>query len=68
MLIVKFTTDNAAFCADTNEEADNDASQRAECARILGKLAEELENGSTVKGSVYDVNGNRVGDWRLEGD
>lgn len=40
---------------------------RREMARILQELAEDLENGSRAKGGLYDVNGDRVGQWTWEG-
>lgn len=52
---LKFDTGNAAF------DGDNEAH---EIARILRLLAEKVEAGAT-EGYVYDINGNRVGEWWL---
>lgn len=54
MLTVKIKTNNAAFSEDS----------AAECARILREIAGKLENGSSDQ-TVRDVNGNRVGEFKL---
>jgi len=46
-------TDNAAF---------QDGQKEYELARILRRVADEIEGGSTY-GVMHDVNGNRVGTW-----
>ena len=56
---IKFDTDNAAF----DDEGGGD--MRAECSRIIRELAERIENGSEERGALYDINGNRVGEWSL---
>lgn len=48
--------DNAAF------EGDNRAPA---VARILRDLADRIETGAT-DGSLFDINGNRVGQWWLD--
>lgn len=53
MVIVQFNTDNAAFSETT-----------VEVARILRKIADDIENGDTAKG-ILDSNGNRVGQWEF---
>ncbi len=53
MVIVQFNTDNAAFDEATTE-----------IARILRKIAEDVENGETAKG-ILDFNGNRIGQWEF---
>ena len=45
--------DNAAFC---------DGNREWEIARILRKIADQVENGKT-DGVIHDLNGNRVGEW-----
>ena len=62
MFTLQVQTRNAAF----------EDCQGAEVARILRALADSLE-GCHVKvgslsGILRDVNGNRVGDWKLTGD
>lgn len=53
-------TDNAAFGeAGSGENVE-------EIARILGVVAEQITNESATERGVFDVNGNRVGSWRLE--
>jgi hypothetical protein len=57
---VKFTTKidmgNAAFADDPNE-----------LARLLHNLARFVEGAadSPREGHIYDVNGNRVGEWKI---
>lgn len=58
---VEFACDNAAF--------DNDLA--SEISRILRRLADKVEEGElTVLAGKYrdikDVNGNKVGTWRLK--
>lgn len=57
MFHVKFDTDNAAF-------ADGDCIH--EIARILRDVTSRLEAGNP-EGSIYDSNGNKVGEYRLQG-
>ena len=53
--VMDIRTDNAAFADDAAPEV----------ARILRDIASRLESGSTGA-PVHDINGNRVGSWRLE--
>jgi hypothetical protein len=52
MFSIRIDTDNAAFSANPAEEI----------ARILGVIAEQVENGYQ-QGLAFDYNGNRVGQW-----
>lgn len=54
MFMVRFETDNAVF--------ENDP--QAECMRILKKIINDLDNSET-EGKIFDLNGNRVGEWKL---
>lgn len=56
MFKLTIKTDNEAFSEDPGYEI----------ARILKKIAQKLEDGDT-NGPVMDVNGNKVGQWVLEG-
>jgi len=59
MFSISFDTDNAAF-------GDGDPIvMSSEIARILHEIAEDVSHGQTG-GKVYDVNGNRIGSFRLE--
>ena len=50
--------DNAAF--------DDGNSGRTETARILSRLADQLErNPGQTEGRLLDANGNTVGQWRI---
>ena len=55
---IEFTTENAAF----NEECGG--SLEYETIRILGEICENIEIGCT-EGSIIDINGNKVGYWKL---
>lgn len=56
MFKIEFSTDNAAF----------DDAPASEVARILRKIARQVEQGDPLGGGpVHDANGNRVGHWEL---
>lgn len=55
---IEFTTENAAF----DEECGG--SLEYETIRILGEICEKIEIGYT-EGSIIDINGNKVGYWKL---
>lgn len=50
---------NAAFSGD-----DFYGPREAEIARILRKVADQVESGATY-GTMNDINGNRCGSWEL---
>ena len=60
MLVIKINTDNDAF---SSEE-----SARQELARILRKIALDLENNIDAAKSqtIFDYNGNDIGRWRFQ--
>lgn len=67
MFTVTFKTSNAAFGADGEENLSY------EIARILRKIADRAEEGHwpadhVDEGTIHDVNGNNVGDWKLTAD
>ena len=55
---IEFTTGNAAF----SEECGGNLEY--ETIRILGEICENIEIGCT-EGSIIDINGNKVGYWKL---
>lgn len=55
-LTIEFNMDNAAFEDDSGAEA----------ARILRKIAADLDNGGT-DGRCMDYHGNGVGEWEISG-
>jgi hypothetical protein len=61
--VITILTGNAAFCEDNGEETQ--AASGAEQARILRALADEIEAGGVFFRSLYDVNGNKVGEYQL---
>jgi len=59
---VKIHYDNAAFCADEDDEGLHEVAKRAEIARIIREVAERLDRGYDY-GLCRDINGNFVGRW-----
>jgi len=59
MLRLQIETDNAAFEGDA---------MRGEVARILRTVADRIESGEPTRlyQSVYDINGNACGTFRLK--
>lgn len=62
------TTFTLTINCDNTAFEDN---QGSEIARILCRLAEHVDGRSADvgrgSGAVFDANGNRVGEWRIEG-
>jgi len=63
MLKVEIKTGGAAF-RDTYSGEENDVAEAMECARLLRKIAKQMEDGAR-EGSIMDLNGNKVGRWSL---
>lgn len=59
-LKIEIQMDNAAFADDGNEGRD-------ETARLLKVVAAKLEAGSESRAGLYDINGNKVGQWAITG-
>lgn len=59
MFKVSFSTENEQFA---NGEL------RSGVASILRDIASRIENSNRESGYVYDVNGNKIGEWELEVD
>lgn len=55
---IEFTTENAAF----SEECGG--SLEYETIRILREICGKIEIGY-IEGSIIDINGNKIGDWKL---
>ena len=64
--LIQILTGNQAFCEESGEVTT--ASAGAEIARILRKLADDIETGGVLFRSLYDANGNKVGDYQLAAD
>lgn len=63
MLKIEIKTGGAAF---TNEDGEFDAYYGGfEVQRILTEIALNIQNGYET-GSCMDINGNKVGTWKLE--
>jgi len=39
-----------------------------EVARLLRMVARRVESGEEVDGNIFDLNGNRCGEWALEAE
>lgn len=63
MMKIEFTTGNAAF-TDPFTGEENNFYEAMECKRILEGICEKLEDGVT-HGSLFDINGNKIGKWSL---
>jgi hypothetical protein len=57
MFKIQFSTSNAAFEGNPTRELE-------EITRILERVSEELGGGSRG-GYIRDVNGNKIGTWKL---
>lgn len=63
MLKIEFKTGNAAF---RNEDEELDVYAVADFLKNKSnEIAEQIECGYE-KGSLIDINGNKVGDWELD--
>lgn len=58
MFELSFDTENAAF---------EDENRPCEIQRILAEVASKVANDAQA-GVVYDINGNRIGQWAIHGD
>ena len=66
MLTISFSTENAAFDCDSEDKWERDYFRNEEIKRVLKNICNQLDNGKT-SGSCMDINGNKVGTWKLEG-
>lgn len=57
-LSLTMSLDNAAF---------EGGQRRHECARLLRAVADCVERGD-ADGPIFDLNGNRTGDWEISGE
>ena len=62
MFELKIDTDGAAFCEPIKGGKDQ-LWEAVEINRILGNIQLDLEDGHT-SGIVFDINENRVGEWK----
>jgi hypothetical protein len=66
--IIEISCDNAAF-KDEGDGSDDDAYRDCELARILRTAADHLSGGTAGDSlKLYDINGNKVGTYRIEDD
>ena len=64
MLKIEFKTGGSAFCDPGTGEEDNYC-EGLETQRILHEIIKKIEVGYR-EGSCIDVNGNKVGEWKLK--
>ena len=70
MFKMTIDTGNGAFrneYGETDEEMEQLDPSSWELRRILKEVEDSLEMGST-HGEIFDINGNRVGEWSLTDD
>lgn len=70
MFKMTIDTGNGAFrneLGETDEEMEQLDPSSWELRRILKEVEDSLEMGST-HGEIFDINGNRVGEWSLTDD
>lgn len=60
---IKFNTNTAAFGTEYDEYPE--VTEKEEIIRILHKVIAEV-NMFRAGGPIMDVNGNKVGEWKLE--
>ena len=61
MFKCEIDTGNAAF-ADPETCEEDKFWEGVELSRVLNEIVKKIENGDT-SGSIFDINGNRVGKW-----
>lgn len=61
---IHINTGNAAFHDSDCAENDNYCT-RSELARILLVVVHDLHDETKTEGLLYDINGNRVGTWKI---
>jgi hypothetical protein len=61
---IEFSTTNAAFGDEYENEAINVAYRAEEVSRILHRIINEIHSGYD-HGSIMDSNGNKIGNWEL---
>lgn len=70
MFKMTIDTGNGAFrneLGETDEEMEQLDPSSWELRRILKEVEDSLEDGNT-HGKIFDINGNRVGEWSLTDD
>lgn len=58
MFSLQISTDGSAFEGYSGHEV----------ARILRAVAKRVESGEEVDGNIFDLNGNKCGEWSLEAE
>jgi hypothetical protein len=63
-MVIKFSTDGAAFKDESSSEMANDLWTREEVIRILKKIIRDIDFDYN-HGPIMDINGNKIGEWSL---
>ena len=58
MFTLQINTDGSAFEGYSGHEV----------ARLLRMVARRVESGEEVDGNIFDLNGNKCGEWALEAE
>lgn len=64
MFTVKINTSGASY-RDEEDPSKLDASSWQLCEN-LDQIIAILETGTRMNGNIFDINGNKVGEWKLE--
>ena len=64
MFHLSFITNNAAFMNPQSGEED-EIYEAQETERILNKLIRQISHDGLRSGSIIDINGNKIGEWRF---
>lgn len=64
MLKIQFVTSSAAFQNPYTGKEDP-MCEEYECAKILKRIAKEIEFFGARGGTIMDINGNKIGEWSL---
>ena len=71
-MVIKINTDGAAFHADALDKAGNRDEMldrfvlSTELDRLFREIYSSIRHDAETKGSLIDINGNKVGYWNLE--
>lgn len=64
MFKIEIKTDGSAFCDQDGEESE--FCKILEVSRILKEIQHKLMEYNHTSGSCMDLNGNKVGSWKLD--
>lgn len=62
---IEFNTDGAAFYDEYADEVMNNIYKNEEIIRILKGIIDDIEFLGKDYGSIMDINGNKIGTWKM---